>query len=293
MSIGSPSRGRPLPAGGANGTLDGMTPISFLAKPWAGTFRRMAALCCALVMAACGGGGDDPPMGLGAATQPADVAVLMMGNSHTVGAGLPERLRVMLQAALPGRSVLVVVAPTSAFLDVHVHDPRTLALLQARRWQAVVLQAQKYSSSGQYTYSTAEAEELVRHARTAGAVPVLFPEWARRGINEAGRIWALHAGIAGRQPACVAPIPQAWETALAADPTLPLHASDGNHSAAAGGQLTALVLMATITGVSPASLGDVPGGGNASLQASLRAAADAALTAQDPRALCPGDPLVR
>jgi hypothetical protein len=282
-----------LPAGSPAGTLDGMTKASFFAEPWARAFRCLAALCCALVMGACGGGGNDASVDLGAATQPADVAVLMMGNSHTVGAGLPERLRVTLQAALPGRSVLVAVAPTSAFLDVHVNDPRTLALLQARRWQAVVLQAQKYSSSGRYTYSTAEAEELVRRARTAGAVPVLFPEWARRGINEAGRIWAVHAGIADRQPACVAPIPRAWESALAADPTLPLHASDGNHSAAAGAQLTALVLMATITGVSPASLGDVPGGGDASLQASLRAAADAALAAQDPRSFCPDDPLVR
>lgn len=154
------------------------------------------------------------------------------------------------------RSVLVIVAPTSAFLDEHVHDARTLALLQARRWQAVVLQAQKYSSSGQYTYSTAEAEELVRRARSAGAVPVLFPEWARRGIDEAGRIWALRAGIAGRQPACVAPIPQACESALAVDATLPLHAGDSNHSAPAGAQLTALA-------------------------------------AQDARAFCPGDPLVR
>jgi hypothetical protein len=270
-----------------------MTPPSFLAEPIARTSRLLAAACCALAMAACGGGGNDAPVDLGAATQPADVAVLMMGNSHTVGAGLPERLRVALQAALPGRSVLVIVAPTSAFLEEHVHDARTLALLQARRWQAVVLQAQKYSSSGNYTYSTAEAEELIRRSRTAGAVPVLFPEWARRGIDEAGRIWSLHAGIAGRQPACVAPIPQAWESALAADATLPLHAGDGNHSAPAGAQLTALVLMATITGVSPASLGDLAGGGDANLQASLRAAAEAALAAQDARAFCPGDPLVR
>lgn len=232
-------------------------------------------------------------MDLAEATQPADVAVLMMGNSHTVGAGLPTRLRAALQAALPGRSVLVIVAPTSAFLDEHLHDDTTLALLGARRWQAVVLQAQKYSSSGQYSYSTTEAEELIRRSRTAGAVPVMFPEWARRGINEADRIWALHAGIAGREPACVAPIPQAWTSALAADPTLPLHAGDGNHAAQAGAQLTALVLMATITGVSPAALGDLPGGGNAALQSQLRAAAAEALAGQDGRAFCPGDPLVR
>lgn len=270
-----------------------MASSSRLTQPFALARRFLAGIGFALALSACGGGGSAGEVDMAAATQPADVAVLMMGNSHTVGAGLPERLRASLQAALPGRSVLVYVAPRSAFLEQHVHDDTTLALLGARRWQAVVLQAQKYSSSGQYSYSTAEAEELVRRSRTAGAVPVLFPEWARRGIDEADRIWALHAGIAGREPACVAPIPQAWTSALAATPTLPLHAGDGNHSALAGAQLTALVLMATITGVSPATLGDVPGGGDATLQGQLRAAASEALTRQDARAFCPGDPLVR
>lgn len=265
------------------------------AGPMALAKRFLAAWGLSLVvlaLAACGGGpGRD--VDLADATRPADVAVLMMGNSHTVGAGLPDQLQASLQAALPGRSVLVVVAPSSAFLDEHLHDDTTLALLGARRWQAVVLQAQKYSSSGQYTYSTAEAEELVRRSRTAGAVPVMFPEWARRGIDESERIWALHAGIAGREPACVAPIPQAWEHALAEHSRLPLHAGDGNHAAPAGAQLTALVLMATITGVSPATLGDVPGGGHSTQQGQLRAAATAALAEQDARAFCPGDPLVR
>lgn len=257
------------------------------------TSRFLATLGLLLALAACGGGGPTRAVDLSVATRPADVAVLMMGNSHTVGAGLPARLQATLQAALPGRSVLVFVAPSSAFLDEHLHDDTTLALLGARRWQAVVLQAQKYSSSGQYSYSTAEAEELVRRSRAAGAVPVMFPEWARRGIDEADRIWALHAGIAGREPACVAPIPQAWAHALADHPRLPLHAGDGNHAAPAGAQLTALVLMATITGVSPATLGDVPGGGNSTLQGQLRAAAAAALAEHGARAFCPEDPLVR
>jgi hypothetical protein len=270
-----------------------MNPASFPDGPMAKARRCLATLGLLLALVACGGGGPGRAVDLSEATRPADVAVLMMGNSHTAGAGLPSRLQATLQAALPGRSVLVIVAPSSAFLDEHLHDDTTLALLGARRWQAVVLQAQKYSSSGQYSYSTAGAEELIRRSRTAGAVPVMFPEWARRGVDEADRIWALHAGIAGREPACVAPIPQAWEHALADHPRLPLHAGDGNHAAPAGAQLTALVLMATITGVSPATLGDVPGGGNSTQQGQLRAAAAAALAEQGARAFCPGDPLVR
>jgi hypothetical protein len=68
----------------------------------------------------------------------------------------------------------------------------------------------------------------------------------------------LHVSIAQSEPACVAPIPQAFDFALARDPTLTLHASDGNHSAPAGAFLAALVLYATITGLSPLDLPALP-----------------------------------
>ena len=54
-----------------------------------------------------------------------------------------------------------VEAPGSMFLDQRVNDAATLGLLRSQNWSYVVLQAQQYSSSGQFTYSTAEAEELV------------------------------------------------------------------------------------------------------------------------------------
>lgn len=245
-----------------------------------------------VMLGACGGGGT-ATMPQAVALEPADVAVLMIGNSHTAGAGLPAKLQTLLETALPGRRVLVAVAPSSAFLDEHLQDGSTLAMLAARRWQAVVLQAQKYSASGQFEYPTAAAEELVRRTRAQGAVPLLYPEWARSGIDEVDRIWALHSGISERARACVAPIPQAWASALAADPTLPLHDADGNHASNTGAQLTAWVLMATLTNLSPVTVGDVPGGGSTGLQQKLRAAAAAAVALQNGRVSCPGEPLVR
>ena len=131
-------------------------------------------------------------------------------------------------------------------------------LLRSQDWSFVILQAQKYSSSGQFVYSTEEAKELVRISRTQHAVPIMFPEWPRKDIDETQRIFDLHVSIAQAEPACVAPIPQAWDLALARDPTLTLHASDGNHSAPAGAFLAALVLYATITGLSPLDLPALP-----------------------------------
>lgn len=203
-----------------------------------------------LVLAACGGTApaeSPPPASAQPAPPDADVTVLMLGNSHTHAGDLPAQLAELLRAGLPGRSVNVTAAPGILFLDERLGDPASMGLLQGRRWHAVVLQAQKYSSSGLFTYSTREAEELIRLSRGQGAQPLLFPEWPRRGIAETDRIWALHSGIAAAEPACVAPIPQAWDLALQRHPGLALHASDGNHALPAGAHLAALMLYATLT----------------------------------------------
>ena len=196
----------------------------------------------------------------------------------------------MVRAGRPGKSVASVEAPGWLFLDERLTDAPSIDLLRSQNWSFVILQAQKYSSSGQVAYSTEEAKELVRRSRTQHAVPIMFPEWPRRGVDETQRIFDLHVSIAQAEPACVAPIPQAFDLALARDPTLTLHASDGNHSAPAGAFLAALVLYATITGQSPLDLPPLtqyPVG--VSLQAALRDIAAETVQTVPPRMWCPGD----
>lgn len=270
--------------------------------------RRLSTLPCApilcllislLSLTACGGGSPGgetvleptasqvtaPPQSVPTAA----ISVLMMGNSHTRGNQLPKQLEDLLRAGYPGKSVAVVVAPGSMFLDERLADRQSMDLLRSREWTAVVLQAQKYSSSGMYSYSTAEAQTLVRETRAVKALPVLFPEWPRRGVPETETIYALHVSIARQQPACVAPVGQAWDLAHARMPALNLHASDGNHSNAAGANLAALMLYATISGKSPFGLPALGNGVDGTVQEQLgRAAADTAL-AVAPRMHCPAD----
>lgn len=219
----------------------------------------------------------------------ADVSVLMMGNSHTAANGLPDTLNAMLQAGLPGRTVSTTTAPNWLYLDERLTDGTTLPLLASRRWSVVVLQAQKYSTSGTVTYSTREARELIRRARAAGALPVLFPEWPQLGVDETLRIYDLHVGIAQQEPACVAPIGQAWDLAAQRLPGLALHASDGNHASSAGSYLTALMLYATATGASPLTVPDRSNGVAPAIQAQLRQIAADAAAATPPRQHCPAD----
>ena len=252
--------------------------------------RIFAALAVGASLAACGGGsgGSDaaPPV-----TQ-AQLGLLFYGNSHTEGNDLPAMVEALVRTVRPGKTVGSVKGPGSMFLDERLAHGPSRELLAARRWSAVVLQAQKYSSSGQFEYSTAEAAQWVRLAREGGAIPVLFPEWSRRGVPETARILALHESIAAQAPACIAPIPQAWDIALATDPALALHASDGNHANAAGSLLAALVIASTITGDSPAAFGEIASATvDGPTQARLRAAAAQAVAAHPPRRLCPADPI--
>ena len=253
------------------------------------------------VLTACGGGsqmGESVPESRAsqttAPTQPvpaAAIRVLMMGNSHTAANQLPKQLEDLLRAGFPDKSVTVVVAPGWMFLDERLAHPPSMDLLRSREWTAVVLQAQKYSTSGMYSYSTAEAQTLVREIRAVKALPVLFPEWPRRGVPETETIYALHVSIARQQPACVAPVGQAWDLAQTRMPTLSLHDSDGNHSNSAGAYLGALMLFATISGKSPQGLGALANGVDAAVQAQLQAAAADTALLVAPRLHCPADPV--
>jgi hypothetical protein len=242
----------------------------------------------------CGGGGDSPSSPPPATRPPvleADISLLFMGNSHTSVNNLTGMVAAMVRAARPGRTVRAVEAPGWMFLDERAADAASLELLREGGWTYVVLQAQKYSSSGMFEYPIDGAVDLVKASRGIHAVPILFPEWSRRGIDETQRIYDLHVSIALREAACVSPIPQAWDLALSRNPALVLHAPDGNHSAPAGAFLAALVIAATMTRAAPDQLPDIAGFGiEPAVQAELRSAAADAVRAFPPRQYCPGDP---
>jgi hypothetical protein len=256
-----------------------------------------AAVVASAALLACSGGGASPagsdpppPPSPGAA----DITLLFMGNSHTAYHDLPGMVAAMVRAARPGRTVWQQQAPGSLFLEERANDPATLELLQNRSWSFVVLQAQKYSTSGMFDYPIDGAVDLARRARASRAVPILFPEWPRLGVPETQRIYDLHVSIARQEPACVAPIPQAFDLALGRHPTLVLHDRDGNHSSAAGAFLAALVIASTMTGFAPDALPGFPQfGPDAETQRTLRAIAAETVVTYPPRMHCPADPLLR
>jgi len=195
----------------------------------------------------------------GNADGPGDYELLFIGNSHSKVNGLPELVATLIRTGLPGKTANAVAAPGLGFLSDRLGDGITQNMLNSRAWTHVILQAQKYSSTGRYTYPTDAAEIWIRLVKQQNALPVLFPEWRRKWNTEEGvRIHNLHLGISSRESACVAPIGLAWEESIARYPELDLHASDRNHSNLKGALLTAYVFYELFTGQLAADLPYIP-----------------------------------
>lgn len=214
--------------------------------------------------------------------------ILFIGNSHSSANGLPGLVATMIEAGLPGSSAAAELAPGYGYLSDRLDDGVTQQSLESSAWSHVVLQAQKYSTSGLYFYPTDAAEEWIRRVRARNALPMLFPEWPRKGNNEEGpRIHELHLGIAAREPACVAPVGLAWEESIRTFPSLELHADDGNHSNINGAMLTAFVFYQLITGQSATGLPYIQGV-DVSEDIQLKLAGVASVIVDDNRSTCLG-----
>ena len=213
---------------------------------------------------------------------PSQFNLLFMGNSHSASHNLPQLVGKLLKTAFPAARVDVRLASGYHFLDERLQHKASTSLLRDGNWSHVILQAQKYSTTGRYFYPTDAAEEWIRRINAKNAQAIMFPEWPRRGNKEEGqRIHQLHLNIAKAEPACVAPVGLAWQLALQQNPRLKLHASDGNHASLDGAFLTALVLFGTISGQDPAELADINGIQlNRETQAVLKQAAAATLRQQ-------------
>jgi hypothetical protein len=229
--------------------------------------KELIVLVGAIFLAACGGGGTaagDPPGPSGTSgyttSQPlvdnSDASaykVLLMGNSHA--AGLRPVLEQLLTLGQPDKSIDLQLSPGFGFLTDRVNDGFSEQTLESENWTHVILQGQKYSTTGTLTYPTDAAEYWIRGSKEQGATPMMFPEHPRKNNTWEGQtLWELHTGIAARENTCVAPVGLVWDEVKFRDPYLILHEPDGNHASGTGLLLTALVFYQIITGQAVESL---------------------------------------
>ncbi len=204
--------------------------------------------------------------------------VLLFGNSHLQSHDLPYMLQLMLQQGRPQATIRVQRADDWAFLDERLADGRSWPVLKSQTWTHLVLQGQKYSTTGQYSYPVDASLTWIALAKQLQITPILFPEHARAGNNEEGeRVYLLHQRIAKQESACVAPIPLGWYQ-LMQQTGLVLHEPDGNHANKTGAAFTAFILYQVLSGDPADQLPTIPALNiSASVQQQLRQWASATL----------------
>ena len=178
---------------------------------------------------------------------PKNLRVLFFGNSHTVSNDVPGMVKALLESS--GKFRVTRHTRTGAFLIDIWENKANRILVQTGKWDVVVLQAAKLSSSHKYNYSHEGGINLANLALKSGAKVFLFAEWPRRGWNETAYILSEYGEIAVKaKGAKILPIPQAWERARKNLPNIELWQPDGNHATHAGSYLAACVIANGIAG---------------------------------------------
>jgi len=155
----------------------------------------------------------------------------------------------------------VVDGPGGFSLSRHVSAGRYREHLASGRFDFVVLQEQSqrpaFTVERQARMVDPPVRTLVAAARAAGATPVFFTTWGRRGGDPAfepgdtydamqERVIASYSRLAAEHRALRAPVGDAWQRMLRERPELPLWKADGSHATLLGTYLAACAVYAVL-----------------------------------------------
>ncbi len=148
-----------------------------------------------------------------------------------------------------------------AQLKWHLSVPETVARIRTGSWNYVVLQDQSLQALERPEALHAAVKELASIIKSANAVPVLYMTWARQEKPEMQAAITEEYTLAARNNGCLlAPVGEAWKTALSSIDGLILHDKDQSHPNLTGSYIAACVIYSTITGNEAANLtGILPG----------------------------------
>lgn len=199
--------------------------------------------------------------------------VLFVGNSHTYVNNLPALVAGL--AATGGHPLLAdQSAVGGATLCQHAQNPATLARIQSRAWDRVVLQEQSQVPVipwWRQTCMVPAAVLLDSLIRQQGAQTLLFMTWGweaggqqcyadscsiifRDYQHMQDSVSTSYRRLAQQLSCGLAPVGEVWSQVLQADPFAPLWAADGYHPALEGSYLAACAFYLELFGESPVGL---------------------------------------
>jgi hypothetical protein len=198
-----------------------------------------------LMVGLCGCAGD-APVGPGA---PQVYHVLFIGNSLTSVNDLPGTVALLASGSGDSIEVESVARPGFALIDHVEGKSNAVDVIQSRRWDYVVLQQGPSSlplSRDTLILATGLLDADIQAAGGRTAELMVWP--ARDNIASFDEVRVSYQEAARAVDGLFLPAGEAWRTAWAADPSLPLYGDDGFHPSELGTFLAALVVYEGITG---------------------------------------------
>jgi hypothetical protein len=216
--------------------------------------RSFSALLLSVATLGCSSGPTRP--------EPADFAVLFVGNSLTYTNDLPNMLRELF--SLGGAGEIVIGDETSGGFGLQDHwVSGARDRIAEGNWDVVILQQGPSATEGRPSlldYSQRFAAEI----RAVGAEPALYMVWpsADRLFDFSG-VSDSYAAAAALVDGMLFPAGEAWLAAWRADQDLRLYGPDLFHPASRGTYLAALVMYQQLSGRDPRDLpATIPGFGD-------------------------------
>ena len=172
--------------------------------------------------------------------------ILFIGNSHTAVNNVPESVRQLLASDSHARVAKIQYVSVSLLEDAgSTVEPAILS----DKWDAVVLQGAKVSSSHQYRYKQDKAIGFANLALKGKAKVFLCAEWPRRGWDESQYQLGVYREIQNAaKGSIIIPICEVWDDARSKLGGIDLWAEDGNHANAKGSFLSACTIYRYLTG---------------------------------------------
>jgi lysophospholipase L1-like esterase len=181
--------------------------------------------------------------------------VLFVGNSLTATNDLPGVVATLARTLGPVPIETGTIAPGGTSLEDHWNAGRVPEALASGDWDVVVMQqgpsALPESQANLIEWARRFADLARRHGVRLALLTVWPESYRAAALND---VIASYANAAEAADAELYPAGVAWRAAWSRTPSLPLYGPDGFHPSALGTYLTALVVLAGLTGEEPIGL---------------------------------------
>jgi hypothetical protein len=184
-----------------------------------------------------------------------EMHVLFIGNSFTFYHDLPKMISELAKAGNQRPMRYERETPGGCTLEKHWKDGKALAKIQSRKWDFVVLQDHSTAALLKKDSMFDHGKKFDAEIKKQGSKTILFITWALQNKPEdQSAISKTYLDLSKELKAQIAPVGNAWETALKADKKLVLHQNDKKHPNTTGTYLAACVFYSTIYDKSPEGL---------------------------------------